>query len=120
MFHNKEDIIGNDLVDSRDVDARIKELNSDSELKELNEDELIALQELKSEFDDDTFEDGITFIRDDFFADMAYDDFSELNDISRDAMSRIEGYIDFDAWERDLRIDYGSTNIGSVEYLYRL
>ena len=36
MFHNKEDIIGNDLVDSRDVDARIKELNSDTELKELN------------------------------------------------------------------------------------
>ena len=50
-------------------------------------------------FDDDTFEDGITFIRDDFFADMAYDDFSELNDISRDAMSRREGYIDFDAWK---------------------
>ncbi len=108
--------LGEDYLDSRNILARIKYLESESELDDEDKDELKSYQELRAEIGEEYFDMGVTFIKDTYFSQAMRDDFLEFNQIDE----ALEGYIDFDAWETDCSMDYDEISIGGYTYSYRL
>ena len=123
-----ESPLGEDLVDSRDMLARMVCLvavaegffarsfkEESKELDDADKDELKAYQELRAEIGEEYFDKGISFIKDTYFSQAMRDDFLEFNQIDE----ALECYIDFDAWETACSMDYTEIEIGGYAYSYR-
>ena len=131
-----------DVIDSRDVIARIEELESEradlvSEAEdytnaaadeskdalkawdEENAEELKALKGLASEAEgySDDWEYGATLVRGSYFVDYCRELVSDIGDIPKEIPSYIE--IDWDATAANIMADYTSADFDGVTYYVR-
>lgn len=120
-----------DIMDSRDIVERIKELEADKELASeepatyaFSEDEQAELDSLQAvvaeleQYGDDKPEDGITLIRDSYFEDYAQELAEEIGAISKDR-TWPNYCIDWERAARELQMDYTSLEFDGVTYWYR-
>ena len=122
-----------DVIDSRDVIARIEELeskllNEDGEIDTANEDEnyrdacgeLAALQALADEASGYAadWRYGETLIRDSYFKDYAMELAEDIGAINRDA-TWPNTCIDWDQAARELKMDYSAVGFDGVTYWIR-
>lgn len=111
-----------DVIDSRDVIARIEEieaLGDDKNLTQEDLDELTALRALQDEAEGyaPDWKYGATLIRRSYFVDYCREMVSDIGDMPKEIPSYIE--IDWDATARNLEVDYTSVDFDGVEYLVR-
>lgn len=112
-----------DLIDSRDVIARIEELTdaaAESELDAEQTDELVALQSLADEASGYAadWEHGETLIRDSYFKEYAQELAEDIGAINADA-TWPNNCIDWDQAADELKQDYTSVTFDGVEYWIR-
>lgn len=119
IIDNKDDVI-----DSRDVIARIEELNrvfSDNpdDFTSENGEELRLLQALAKEGEEcaSDWEYGATLIRDSYFTDYAREVLEDCGDIPRDIPYYIA--IDWDRTAENIRVDYTPVDFGGITYWVR-
>ena len=109
-----------DVIDSRDVIAKIAELEADDERNEDDEQLLSDLRDLASEgadyCEDWTF--GEALIRDSYFTDYAQELADDIGAIDANA-SWPSSHIDWDAAARELRMDYSPLTFRGVTYWAR-
>lgn len=130
---NRTNISNTDnIIDSRDVIARIEELeaellNEDGEIDTANEDpeyrdscgELASLQSLASEGEGSPdWAHGETLIRDSYFRDYAEQLADDIGAIDRN-LSWPLNCIDWDQAARELRMDYTAVDFDGVTYWIR-
>lgn len=109
-----------DVIDSRDVIARLEYLRdgdglTDDEKREL--DALIKLDEEGRDYAPD-WEYGATLIRDSYFTDYAMQLAEDIGAIKADAQWPYN-FIDWTMAAHELRIDYTSVDFGGVTYWVR-
>lgn len=105
-----------DVIDSRDVMARIDELEADEERDEEDNAELVALTGLAQQAEgspDWTY--GETLIRDSYFEDYARQLAEDIGAIKSDESWPLS-YIDWDAAADALKMDYFSVDFDGVTY----
>ncbi len=115
-----------DIMDSRDVMARIEELEElrEGDLENFNETEeaeelkeLLEFATYKGEYHPE-WEHGVTLIRNSYFKDYAQELAEEIG-----AIDGSENWpcncIDWEMAARELRIDYTSSEFGGITYWYR-
>ena len=109
-----------DLIDSRDVIARIEELENDEERTEEDDQELAALQALAAEAEGYAadWKYGETLIRDSYFQTYAMEYAEDIGAINSDA-SWPANCIDWEQAARELRMDYTSVSFDGVDYWIR-
>jgi len=116
-----------DVIDSRDVIERIKELESiegiEDKINALEEDddalELVALRELASEGEGCAdWKYGETLIRDSYFKEYAQELADDIGAINSEA-SWPNNCIDWDRAARELRMDYTAIDFSGVTYWVR-
>lgn len=127
-----EDLAGNDVIDSRDLIARLEELNeldqtwnpedehpedpmTDDEREELN-----ALRAICDEGESsisDWFS-GVALIRDSYFTEYAQELADDIGAINRDAQWPLD-CIDWDRAAEALKQDYGTVEIEGYTYYGR-
>jgi len=138
------DFASDDVFDSRDMQARIDELESDIEDRESDDtsigaeldadalelmreeleamkDELAALIEFRDEVEgyaSDKFRDGITFIADDYFETYAEEYADDIGAIDRNASWPLS-HIDWTAAADELKVDYTSVELDGNTFWYR-
>jgi hypothetical protein len=139
MTDTLSDLVGQMYIDSRDLLERLDELearedDTDDEpaegdvaqigvdpLDEDERDELKMLRELQTEtegYAGDSWEDGVTFIRDSDFERYAEELADDIGAIDRNAGWPLS-YIDWSRAADALKQDYTSCEINGVEYWYR-
>jgi hypothetical protein len=116
-----------DIIDLRDIIARVEELDPEYSDIKLTDDEAKELAELQAILDDLKGYGGdeqwrgdwypVTLICDSYFTDYAREMLHDCGDIPRDIPHYIE--IDWDATARNIRVDYTPTEIDGVTYWYR-
>lgn len=113
MIDNTEDII-----DSRDIVERLRELGG---LDEDDSDEFDSLSNLVDTINDyggDSAEDGVTLIRDSYFETYAQEFAEEIGAIGSDG--RWPTYcIDWEWAARELQADYSALSFDGVTYWFR-
>lgn len=114
------DAIGNNrnVIDSRDIIARIKYLEGDTDtLDEDERTELAALKSLAEEAEgycpDWTY--GATLIRDDYFEDYARELADDIGAVNRDS-TWPNNFIDWEAAADALKQDYTEVDFDGVSY----
>jgi|GEM_PF-3820954 hypothetical protein len=107
------------LIDSRDILARISDLESLSVLDEFEEEELKLLTHLKDDCSDYTseFESGTTLIAEDYFEKYCKDSTFEDGYLPKDSL--IEIFIDWGRWIEFVAQDYKKVSCGGQKYLVR-
>ena len=118
-----------DVIDSRDVIARIEELESEMEdlegqelenWKEDYQDELDSLKALAEEAEGSPdWEYGETLIRDSYFTEYAEELCKDIGEIPKELPWYIANHIDWDGVASELKQDYMSVDFDSVEYWIR-
>jgi len=124
-----------DIIDVRDIIERIEELANDltTYIAESSENPALAaehaalcaiMRDLAGNGGDEQWEGDwypLTLIRDSYFTDYAQDLAEDCGYASGpDGYSNpLLSYIDWEAWARDVRMDYTSTEIDGVTYWYR-
>ena len=116
-----------DIIDLRDIIARVEELDPEYSDIKLTDDEVKEFAELQAILDDLKGNGGdeqwrgdwypVTLIADSHFTDYAREMLHDCGDIPRDIPHYIE--IDWDATARNVRMDYAATDIDGVTYWYR-
>ena len=110
---------GQDVIDSRDVIARIEELVDDDNRDECKDDELEALQALESEaYGCSDWEHGEALIRDSYFEEYAQDLAEDCCDIP----NRNEWPVRCIDWVQaadELKMDYSQIDFDGAEYWIR-
>ena len=115
-----------DVIDSRDVIARIEELTKlvveEDEAPgrtESEDDELTVLKKLDSAGREaaSEWEDGATLVRWCYFTEYAQQLCEDIGDVPRDLPSYIE--IDWEATARNIKTDYMCVDFDGVEYWVR-
>ncbi len=109
-----------DVIDSRDVIARIEELEADEERDEADNEELAALKALADEaagYAAD-WEHGETLIRDSYFKEYAMELADDIGAVPRE-YSWPASCIDWDQAARELQMDYTSVDFDGVTYWVR-
>lgn len=116
-----------DLIDSRDVIARIEELEADLEGFEDKsgceyddlQSELDNLKALASEAEDyaPDWQYGATLIRESYFTEYCRDLVQDIGDLPNGIPHYIE--IDWQATARNIRVDYTEVTFDGVTYLVR-
>ncbi len=116
---------GDDIIDSREVIARIRELeelqdDEDSEMEEEDSDELAILLELAEEASGyaPDWEYGEALIRDSYFETYARELADDIGAISKDAGWPM-AHIDWEAAAEALQQDYTEIDFGGVSYWVR-
>lgn len=117
-----------DIIDSRDVIARIEEL--ETEIADAHDDseandvldlkaELDALKELASEAEGyaPDWHHGATLIRDSYFVEAMEELCKDIGDMPREIPSYF--VIDWEATARNLQVDYTSVDFDGVTYWVR-
>ena len=110
-----------DIIDSRDVIARIEELDAltDAEITTDEVNELTILRALAEQGEDvEDWQHGATLIRDSYFEEYAEQLAEELDLIPADATWPAT-CIDWEQAARELRMDYTSVEFGGVTYWVR-
>lgn len=130
MSRHREVSNNEDILDSRDIQARIEELENDgvqpySEEEEPDNNEeraeltaLLALREEVSYNSGDSWKDGATLIRDSYFEEYAEQLADDIGAIDRNASWPI-CHIDWAAAAESLKQDYSSVDFNGVEYWVR-
>jgi hypothetical protein len=134
MTHRSSADVNNrdDLIDSRNVDARIDELEDErvswletektdwSEENESDAEELAALLAFREDARrvNSEWNYGATFIRDSYFAEYAEELADDIGAIDSDARWPLN-HIDWDAAADELKQDYSSVDFDGVEYWVR-
>ena len=118
-----------DVIDSRDVIARIEELESEMEdlegqelenWKEDYQDELDSLKALAEEAEGSPdWEYGETLIRDSYFTEYAEELCKDIGEIPKELPWYIANHIDWDGVASELKQDYMSVDFDGVEYWIR-
>jgi hypothetical protein len=123
-----------DIIDVRDLIARVEELREEIEAYAVkmddwqanadNQEELEALEGLLEELcgngGDEQWEGNwypVTLIRDSYFTDYARELLEDCGEIPKDLPSYIE--INWEATARNILVDYSSVEIDDVTYWYR-
>lgn len=122
MINNNQD-----MIDSREVIGRIKELQDDgvipiedlpednSEIDEEDAEELSSLLKLQEQGETcGDWEHGATLIRDSYFEQYAQDFASDIGEI--DTNGHMSGYIDWDRYAADLQVDYTQVEFSGETY----
>ena len=110
---------GMDIIDSRDVIARIEELEADEDRDEPDTEELEALKELADEADGSPdWRYGETLIRDSYFKEYAQELADDIGAIDRSA-TWPANCIDWDEASTMLQQDYFSVDFDGVDYWIR-
>lgn len=125
-----------DIIDSRDIIERIKELEAEredyeeardknidrpwDEEQESDAEELKTLQELADECSGyaEDWKYGVQLIRDSYFEDYARELAEDIGAISRDA-TWPNDCIDWEQAAKELQMDYASVEFGDVTYWVR-
>lgn len=109
-----------DIIDSRDVIARIEELESDEDRTDEETDELDALKSLADEASGYAadWDYGEQLVRDSYFVTFAQELAEDIGAINSDA-SWPNDCIDWDQAARELQIDYTSVDFDGVTYWIR-
>ncbi len=110
-----------DIIDSRDVIARIEELEADPESLDGDDvDELRALKALADQAEGycEDWHHGATLIRDSYFKDYAMQFADDLGAIPSDATWPCN-CIDWDQAARELQMDYTAVDFDGVTYWSR-
>ena len=120
---NKTDPISNtdDMIDSRDVIARIKALQKDADFLDEDEtEELAALLALtdSANRNEMIWRDGVALIRDEYFVTYAQELAEDLGAIDRTA-AWPACHIDWDAAADSLKIDYTQADFAGQTYWMR-
>lgn len=110
-----------DIIDSRDVIARIEELQDDDNRSEEEEQELAALLKLAKEGAEanSDWEYGETLIRDTYFSAYAQELAEDCGDIPRDRLNWPLSCIDWQWAARELKYDYAQINFDGITYWLR-
>jgi antirestriction protein len=107
-----------DVMDSRDLQERINELEGQEERDTDEQEELDALLALKEETESSGWDDGILFINTDDFEEYAQELAEEIGAIPKD--SQWPAYcIDWEWAARELSSDYSSVTFREKDYYYR-
>ena len=116
----KTDPISNtdNMIDSRDVIARIKALQEDTDLDEDETEELAALQALAENVNHPDWKDGVALIRDEYFVTYAQELAEDLG-MSRHSADWPFCHIDWDAAADSLRQDYSRIDFAGETYWMR-
>lgn len=121
-----------DIIDSRDIQARIDYLESleeeDEEATDADEEpmalcddereELRLLQEFKDEANTSEWKYGMTFIRDDYFEDYAREFAEDIGAIGKDDQWPAT-CIDWERAARELQMDYTGADFDGITYWFR-
>jgi hypothetical protein len=111
MIDNTEDII-----DSRDVIARIEELEDTEDTTELEE--LESLKKIADDCEDSAdWEYGEALIRRSYFADYVEEMLKDCGEIPKEIPWYV--VIDWEATARNIEQDYNTVDFDGVEYLIR-
>ena len=116
-----------DIIDLRDITARVEELDPEYSDIKLTDDEAKELAELQAILDDLKGYGGdeqwrgdwypVTLICDSYFTDYARELLEDCGTIPRDMPWFVE--VDWDATARNVRMDYTPIDIDGVTYWYR-
>lgn len=115
-----------DVIDSRDIIERIKELEKLTAPEATNEafqawcdeyDSLNALQEQCKDVPD--WEYGVSLIRDSYFTEYCRELITECGDIPSDLPWYIADHIDWEGIARELMVDYTEVDFNGVIYFVR-
>lgn len=111
--------LGADIVNSRDIEVRRKELEAFSELDESERDELNLLSTICMEGSSLflEWEEGVTLVRDSYFEDYAYEVATDYGLISTNSWPC--NYIDWEGAAKALKMDYTSIELDGVTYYGR-
>ena len=111
---------GEDIIDSREVIARIDYLSDEDYERNEDEDaELVALKALADEASSaPDWEYGETLIRDSYFVTYAQELADDIGAVDANA-SWPMSHIDWEGAARDLRMDYTSVDFDGVTYWIR-
>jgi len=111
-----------DIIDSRDIIARIEELQEDTDSLDDSESfelkALIALDQNGKDAFEDNWKYGVSLIRDDYFETHARELASDIGAISDD-MSWPAHCIDWEQAANELQADYALLEFDGVEYWAR-
>lgn len=112
-----------DFIDSRDVIARVEELEAELEdgtIADDGKEELHALKTLSDECKNYTpnWADGATLIRDSYFKEYAQDFADDIGATSRD-VPWPQGHINWDDAVEELLLDYACVDFDGVKYWVR-
>jgi hypothetical protein len=106
-----------ELIDSRDVIARLEELDSLADRDALEQEELVALIDLQDQAEDCCdWADGAMLVRDGYFRHYAIE---LAYDIVEDYATWPMNCIDWDEAARELQKDYTSVTFDGVTYWVR-
>ena len=105
-------------LDSRDIIARIEELEAGEELDTADKEELAAAKALIEELGEEDAEAGLYLIHEDNFEDYAQEFAEDIGAIPKD-LNWPAYCIDWERAANDLRMDYTSVEYQGVSYLYR-
>lgn len=111
-----------DVIDSRDIESRIEELEAELEDSELSAEDYEELQTLRAlakdgeEYSPD-WNYGSTLIRDSYFVDYVQEMLEDCGDIPKDLPHYI--HIDWESTARDVRVDYTPIEFDGVTYWVR-
>lgn len=114
-----EDLAGSDTIDSRNLIARLRELERNADVED-ERDELIALRDICEQgesFSDWTY--GETLIRESYFTEYAQELAEDLTPGLREMQWPLN-HIDWDAAAEALKMDYGTIEIEGETYYIRL
>lgn len=116
-----------EILDTRDLQDRMDEIEMDLETLEMNEaerealrEELTALQTLQEEVEGYSSEDwryGVQLIAEESFAEYCQELLEDCGEIPRDLPSYI--VIDWEETASNLRIDYTEVDFEGTTYLFR-
>lgn len=109
-----------DYIDSRDIIARIEELEAIEEPDEEEREELAGLIELAKEGEDysENWKYGAQLIRDSYFEQYAMEFAEDMGVVDRD-MSWPNNCIDWERAARELQMDYTSIDFDGITYWVR-
>lgn len=108
-----------DLIDSRDIIARIEELEGNSMRDGIEEEELRQLKELAEQCEGyGDWEYGETLIRESYFEEYAQELAEDTGAIDSNAQWPLQ-HIDWEAAANELKIDYTEVDFDGVSYFIR-
>jgi hypothetical protein len=107
-----------DIIDSRDITARIAELTALTEPDEYDTEELTKLKALAEEAGEDSrsWADGITLIRDTYFEDYAQELAEDIGAIDPKAGGWPLNCIDWGRAAEELKVDYQCVSFDGEDY----
>ncbi len=107
-----------DIINSRDVEERITELEATTDIDEYEQEELTKLRALCEEVNSSEWEFGLGLINADYFTEYAEQIAEDIGAIDPNAVWPLN-YIDWEAAAEALKGDYTTVEFDGQEYLYR-